>query len=110
MMPYLLFYSIVMSVCFWSYYQRVEAETQRRAEATALHRAQIEKLKELAVQESTDVQTVYVDRIKTVRTQAQTLIKKVPIYVTAKHDRDCPIPDDFVRLWNYSNQAISLDP
>lgn len=109
-MPYLLFYAIVMSVCFWSYYQRVEAESQRRTTVDAIQHAQIEKLKELAVQDAKEVQTVYVDRVKTVRMQAKTLIKKVPIYVTAKHDRACPIPDDFVRLWNLSNQALSLDP
>lgn len=35
-----------------------------------------------------------------IRWRTQTLVEKVPVYVTAEADRDCPVPVGFVRLHN----------
>lgn len=53
---------------------------------------------------SAKIQTVYVDRVKTVQLAGQTIIKKVPTYVTKVDDSKCPINNGFVSLWNASNQ------
>ena len=58
-----------------------------------------------------EVQTVYVDRIKTVQLVGQTIIKKVPIYVTRKDDSSCTINSGFVQLWNSSNEmSVPVSP
>lgn len=60
---------------------------------------------------TTKVQTVYVDRIKTVQLAGQTIVKRIPIYVTKVDDSKCTINNGFVRLWNYSNQmSVSFSP
>lgn len=53
---------------------------------------------------TTEVVTVYKDRIKTVYVKGDTIIKKVPVYVTEKDDSRCVINAGFVRLWNSANQ------
>lgn len=47
---------------------------------------------------STQVVTKYVDRVQTIQGATKTIIQKVPVYVTAKADAACPIPNGFVRL------------
>lgn len=47
---------------------------------------------------STQVVIKYVDRVQTIQGATKTIIQKVPIYVTAKADAACPIPNGFVRL------------
>lgn len=51
------------------------------------------------------VVTKYVDRVQVIREKAKTIIEKVPVYVTAKADAACVIPESFVSLWNYANEG-----
>lgn len=51
------------------------------------------------------VVTRYVDRVQVVREAGETIIREVPTYVTENADRDCPVPDGFVRLWNGANRG-----
>lgn len=48
--------------------------------------------------------TEYVDRIVVVKEKGDTIIKKVPVYVTVKDDSACTVNTGFVRLWNSANQ------
>lgn len=45
----------------------------------------------------------YRDRIQIVEVKGDTIIKEVPVYVTAKDDANCTINAGFVRLWNDAN-------
>lgn len=40
--------------------------------------------------------------------KAAVIIKKVPVYVTAKNDAACSINGGFVRVWNAANSGLSL--
>lgn len=44
------------------------------------------------------VVTEYVDRIQVVKEVGRTIIKEVPVYVSAEADRACTVPVGFVRL------------
>ena len=46
--------------------------------------------------------TQYVDRIKIVKTQGDTIIKQVPIYITQDNDRECVVPESFRLLWVFA--------
>lgn len=50
------------------------------------------------------IETRYVDRVKVVKEAGETIVKRVPIYVTAKDDSACTINNGFVSLWNSTNQ------
>jgi hypothetical protein len=54
------------------------------------------------------VVTKYVDRIQTVQGATQTIIQKVPVYVTAKADAACPIPAGFVRVLDSAARGSAL--
>jgi hypothetical protein len=53
---------------------------------------------------TTEVITVYKDKIKTVYIKGDTIIKEVPVYVTQKDDSRCIVNNGFVSLWNASNK------
>lgn len=57
------------------------------------------------------VQTVtkYIDRVQIVKEKGDTIIKKVPIYVTKKDDTNCVINAGFVQLWNDANEMRISD-
>ena len=59
---------------------------------------------------ATKVQTVYVDRVKTIQVAGATIIKKVPIYVTKEDNSRCVINTGFVSLWNSANQMSVPSP
>ncbi|VVD78509.1 hypothetical protein [Pandoraea fibrosis] len=42
--------------------------------------------------------TKYVDRVREIRVKGDTIIQKVPVYVTAEADAACTVPVGFVRL------------
>lgn len=92
-------------LCLAGYYKGMLDERATWHQKQKLQHVQIELLKQIAATETTDVQTVYVDRIRTLQAEATTIIKKVPHYVTKYHDTACPIPPDFVRLWNAINSG-----
>lgn len=54
--------------------------------------------------------TKYIDRVRVVKEKGDTIIKKVPIYVTEKDDTKCVINTGFVQLWNDANQMRVSDP
>lgn len=49
-----------------------------------------------------------VDRI--IEKQGETIIKEVPIYVTAQDDAACRVPAGFIRLWNDANTGNIPEP
>lgn len=54
------------------------------------------------------VVTVYVDRVQTIKERGKTIIKEVPVYVTAKADAACVVPVGFVRL--HDGAAANVPP
>jgi hypothetical protein len=90
------------------YHKGVLDERAKWQHKEALLKVQLDTLKRIAGEEVADVRTVYLDRIQTVRLKGQTIIKKVPVYVTKEHDANCTVPTDFVRLWNAANQQTDL--
>lgn len=49
-------------------------------------------------QSTTNVVTEYVDRVQVVRERGATIVKEVPVYVTATADSACSVPAGFVQL------------
>lgn len=47
----------------------------------------------------TQIQVKYVDRIKTIYQQGDTITKEIPIYVNKTDDAGCTIPTGFVRVY-----------
>lgn len=58
---------------------------------------------------TTKVETVYVDRIKTVTLKGETIVKTIPQYITVTDNAACVIPNGFVRVWNSAIQNIVSD-
>ncbi|MDW5417827.1 hypothetical protein R6242_14745 [Iodobacter sp. CM08] len=52
------------------------------------------------------VVTEYVDKVRIVREQGQTIIKEVPIYVTQENDAAAVINNGFVSVWNAANSGL----
>ncbi len=42
----------------------------------------------------------YVTTTKTIRTRGDTIVKKIPVYITPKDDANCVIPDGFRVHWD----------
>lgn len=53
--------------------------------------------------------TEYVDRVQVVRERGATIIKEVPVYVTAQADASCPVTAGFVRVHDAAAEGASLD-
>lgn len=73
---------------------------KRFTELKAQEAEQIAKIKELEVQsQKVNVETVikYVDRVQVVKEKGATIVKEIPVYVSAKSDDRCTIPTGFVR-------------
>lgn len=51
------------------------------------------------------VVTKYVDKIQIVKQKGDTIIKRVPTYITPRDDANCTIPDSFRVLWNQTNRG-----
>jgi hypothetical protein len=58
----------------------------------------------------TQIETKYVDRIKTVTVKGDEIIKEVPVYVTAKDDAGCVVPVGFVREYNAAWSGTPAGP
>ncbi|HFZ2546513.1 TPA: hypothetical protein ACIJ26_005435 [Pseudomonas aeruginosa] len=54
------------------------------------------------------VVTEYVDRVQVIEKVGRTIIKEVPVYVSAEADRACTVPAGFVRL--HDAAAAGLPP
>lgn len=59
-------------------------------------------------QVSQDVTVKYVDRVRVIHAQGQTIIKEVPNYVTTKNDAACVVNTGFVRLHNAAADGADL--
>ncbi|MDN4572673.1 hypothetical protein DBB29_03000 [Pandoraea cepalis] len=57
---------------------------------------------------NTKVVTQYVDRLREIRVKGDTIIQKVPVYVTKEADAACTVPVGFVRL--HDAAAANLQP
>ena len=73
----------------------------------SLHVAQIQQRQAEA---TVQVVTKYVDRIKIVRETGATIIKEVPVYVSAEADTACVLPRGFVRLHDAAAAGHFPDP
>lgn len=74
-----------------------------QAQDAAIHKEAQGKVTERVV-------TKYVDRVVTVREKGDTIIRRVPVYVTAQDDSNCTINNGFVRLWNDANTGQVSEP
>lgn len=81
------------------------ADEMRRHAEIAKAKALAADLAQNSVIVTERVVTQYVDRIKIVREKAQTIIREVPVYVTAANDAACPVNNGFVSLWNHANSG-----
>lgn len=54
------------------------------------------------------VVTQYVDRVEYIEKRGATLIKEVPVYVSAKSDAACVVPSGFVRLHDAAASGADL--
>ena len=73
----------------------VQAEWDAEVVKQSLTAARVEKAQ---AQATAKVVTKYVDRVKIVRQAGETIIKEVPVYVSAQADAACVLPRGFVRL------------
>lgn len=65
---------------------------------------QVAKTNTASVKATTQVVTKYIDRVQVIKEKGDTIIKKVPVYVTKEDDTKCVINTGFVQLWNDANQ------
>lgn len=75
--------------------------------AQAMNDAQLEAAKKVSAQITTRVVIQYVDRVQVIHDRAATIVKEVPVYVTAKADAACVVPVGFVRL---HDAAVQNEP
>lgn len=57
---------------------------------------------------TTRIVTQYVDRVQVVRERGATIVKEVPVYVTATADAACTVPAGFVRLHDAAASGDAL--
>lgn len=85
------------------------AREQCLLEAEKLRQAQMQEHVARA-EKTVEVITKYVDRERIVKVQGETVIKKVPIYVSKESDSQCVVPVGFVRMRNAAAGAVVPDP
>lgn len=78
--------------------------------ATAEQSSAVERVRQRQAEATVKVVTRYVDRVRTVREAGDTIIKEVPIYVTAQSDAACTLDHGFVRLHDAAAKGIIPDP
>lgn len=66
------------------------------------------KVEAKQVDVSANVEASTIKAKAAVAQKAAVIIKKVPVYVTAKNDAACSINGGFVRVWNAANSGLSL--
>lgn len=92
--------ALAAAAAFAGYHYSENGWEKRFAEFKAQEAEQIAKMKELEVQsQKVNVETIikYVDRVKVVKEKGATIVKEIPVYVSAKSDDRCIIPTGFVR-------------
>lgn len=78
--------------------------------ATAEQSSVVARIQQRQAEATVKVVTQYVDRVRTVREAGETIIKEVPIYVTAQSDAACTLDHGFVRLHDAAAQGAIPDP
>lgn len=73
--------------CWWkgAGYAENKAEARRQAELAVMFRHSQELAKR-----ADEITLVYLTQTRTIRERGQTIVREVPKYVTAEHDRACP--------------------
>jgi hypothetical protein len=74
--------------------------TAKLAKYQAAQAAQLARVTKAQMKVVADVQIKYVDRIKTITVQGETITKEVPIYVTDADNAGCTLNIGFVREFN----------
>ncbi|MBT2767604.1 hypothetical protein J7J08_08125 [Stenotrophomonas sp. ISL-67] len=93
--------------------QRISHANSERDEAKAdlasanATNAALKRKLDLA-QGTTRTVTEYVDRVQVVRERGATIVKEVPVYVTANADAACTVPAGFVRLHDTAASGDAL--
>lgn len=72
----------------------------RHLDYVSAQAAQAAKIAQAQTKVVVETQVKYVDRIKTIYKQGDTIEKQVPIYVTAADDAGCSINAGFVRVYD----------
>jgi hypothetical protein len=83
-----------------------KAETKRTAQATA----QVVRHEQAAAQVSTASAQHLIDEKARIETVTKVLIRKVPVYVTAKADAACVVPRGFVRVFDAAGRGEAEVP
>lgn len=101
-LPYRILAGILSVVAALGFaYHRGAAGVRAEWEAAKLRQTvAVESTKAKQANAAVRVVTRYVDRVRTVREAAQTIIKEIPVYVTEASDSACVVPRGFVRLHN----------
>lgn len=80
------------------------------SDTKAASKLQVAKTDIISGKVTAQVETKYIDRVQIIHDKGDTIIKKVPIYVTKQDDTKCIINVGFVRLWNNANGMQVPDP
>jgi len=78
--------------------------------ATGKKALQVATVEKDQAEATVQVVTEYVDRVKIVRQAGETIIKEVPVYVSAQADAACLVPRGFVRLHDAAAQGVVPEP
>lgn len=87
-------------------YTALRESVDQLALAESTNAALVRKLQ--LAQETTRTATEYVDRVQVVRERGATIIKEVPVYVTATADSACTVPAGFVHLHDAAASGDAL--
>jgi hypothetical protein len=93
---------LVVFVGIWIYGERKYVQGEDHVTNQLLAR-QV-KVQKASQQVTEKIITQYVPQVQYIQGKTQTIIKKVPVYVTQVDDSHCTIPNSFVWLWNNANQ------
>lgn len=100
--PYLVGILLVAAIVFGidsnGYRRGVRDEQQAEADRRAAAARQVAKVEKKADQATAKVEATVSGKVAGLRETGRVIIEKVPVYVTAKADRNCPVPAGFVSL------------
>lgn len=98
-------FAALMVLCLWfgRHYTVLQYEAQ-----IAEQNRQIAELQEQKAKVTVEVVTKYVDRVKVVQSQADAVIREVPVYVTQAADARCVIPVGFVRVHDEAATGVPV--
>lgn len=76
----------------------------------AADKLKIAQLETKSAEVTVKVVTEYIDRVKIVKEKGETIVKEVPIYITAESDAKFQLPFGFVRSLNAAASQVSGTP